>query len=205
MARHGDAIRTVTVHRIVWVHRDWRCQNILVRNGRLSEIINWENSGWFLYHWQLHAMRNVRVAYPKRICAMWEDAEFPPETEAEFQASKTLPYYQFTIQHSSRNSRIQLPGRHDAEFDQLPQCRYGAPTRYPLLTTLVFSKVACPGLLGERRYVENLSVSGPIDIASISDSQSSPLQAANQITVLWSFLEDDSTLISLLLHRETIE
>ena len=33
-----------------------------------------------------------------------------------------------TIQHSSRNFRIQLPGRHDAEFDQLPQCRYGAPT-----------------------------------------------------------------------------
>ena len=37
-----------------------------------------------------------------------------------------------TIQHSSRNFRIQLPGRHDEEFDQLPQCRYGAPTpRYP--------------------------------------------------------------------------
>ena len=75
----------------------------------------------------------------------------------------------------------------------------------PLLTTLVFSKVACPGLLGERPYVENLSVSGAIDIACISDSRSSPLQAANQITVLWSFLEDDSALISLLLHRETIE
>ena len=90
VARHGDAIRAVTVDRIVWVHRDLRCQNILVRNGRLSEIINWENSGC---HWQLHAMRNVRVAYPKSICAMWEDAEFPPETEAEFQASKTLPYY----------------------------------------------------------------------------------------------------------------
>lgn len=36
--------------------------------------------------------------------------------------------------------------------------------RSPLLTTLVFSKVACPGLLGECLYVENLAVSGPIDI-----------------------------------------
>lgn len=36
--------------------------------------------------------------------------------------------------------------------------------RSPLLTTLVFSKVACPGLLGECLYVENLTVSGPIDI-----------------------------------------
>jgi len=35
--------------------------------------------------------------------------------------------------------------------------------RSPLLTTLVLSKVVFPGLLSECPYVENLSVSGPID------------------------------------------
>lgn len=29
----------------------------------------------------------------KRICAMWEDVEFPPKMEAAFQALKTLLYY----------------------------------------------------------------------------------------------------------------
>jgi hypothetical protein len=38
--------------------------------------------------------------------------------------------------------------------------------RSPLLTTLVFSKVGFPELLGECPFVENLSVSGPIEFRS---------------------------------------
>jgi len=93
VATHDDAIRAVTADRVVWVHRDLRWQNILVRDGRLSGIIDWENSGWLPCHWQLHTLRNMRVGYKKRICAAWEDVEFPPETEAAFQASKTLLCY----------------------------------------------------------------------------------------------------------------
>ena len=93
VATHSDAIRAVTADRIVWVHRDLQLQNILVRDGRLSWIINWENSGWLPCHWQLHVLRNMRVGYTKRICAVWEDVEFPPEMEAAFQASKTLLHY----------------------------------------------------------------------------------------------------------------
>lgn len=92
MVRHGDAIRTVEADRIVWVHRNLRWQNILVHNGRLSGIIDWENSGWFPCHWQLHALRYVRGC-PIRVCAMWKDMKFPPETEAAYQASMSLIYY----------------------------------------------------------------------------------------------------------------
>ncbi|KIK03880.1 hypothetical protein K443DRAFT_5039 [Laccaria amethystina LaAM-08-1] len=63
VATHGDAIGAVSADRIAWVHRDLRWQNILVRDGRLSGIIDWKNSGWFPRHWQLHALRNIRVAY----------------------------------------------------------------------------------------------------------------------------------------------
>ncbi|KAF8196941.1 kinase-like protein [Pholiota molesta] len=94
VATHPDAMRAVTADRIVWVHRDLRLQNILIRDGRLSGIIDWEHSGWFPCHWQLHTLRIIkRVINPKRICSAWEDVVFPPETEAAFRASMTVLYY----------------------------------------------------------------------------------------------------------------
>ena len=41
---------------IVYVHADLRSYNILVKDGRSSRIIDWENSGWLPRHWQLHVM-----------------------------------------------------------------------------------------------------------------------------------------------------
>lgn len=46
--------------------------------------------------------------------------------------------------------------------------------RSPLLTTLVFSKIACPRPLGECPYVENLSVLGPIDIEFLTLNRANP-------------------------------
>ncbi|KAG6812174.1 hypothetical protein H0H92_004042 [Tricholoma furcatifolium] len=88
VATFPEQMRAVTADRIVWVHTDLRMLNILVRNGRLSGIIDWADSGWLPAHWQLHALRNIRVGYPKRICSVWENIMFPPETEAAYKASR---------------------------------------------------------------------------------------------------------------------
>ena len=53
-ANHPDVVRDVVSDRIVWVAGDaLRPHNILIRDGRLSGIIDWEDSGWLPLHWQL--------------------------------------------------------------------------------------------------------------------------------------------------------
>ncbi|KAI1354664.1 kinase-like domain-containing protein [Xylaria sp. FL0043] len=38
-------------HKIVFTHADLNMRNVLVHNGRLSGIVDWENSGWFPEYW----------------------------------------------------------------------------------------------------------------------------------------------------------
>jgi hypothetical protein len=38
-------------HKIVFTHGDLNMRNVLVHNGRLSGIVDWENSGWFPEYW----------------------------------------------------------------------------------------------------------------------------------------------------------
>ncbi|TRX96697.1 hypothetical protein FHL15_002363 [Xylaria flabelliformis] len=38
-------------HKIVFTHADSNMRNVLVHNGRLSGIVDWENSGWFPEYW----------------------------------------------------------------------------------------------------------------------------------------------------------
>ncbi|KAF9065203.1 kinase-like domain-containing protein [Rhodocollybia butyracea] len=52
-----DTVNAVLEDRIVWVHTDLRMQNILICNGRVSGIVDWEDSGWLPRHWQLHILR----------------------------------------------------------------------------------------------------------------------------------------------------
>ncbi|KAF7543898.1 hypothetical protein G7046_g9908 [Stylonectria norvegica] len=40
-----------TGHKIVFTHADLNMRNILMHNGRLSGIVDWENSGWFPDYW----------------------------------------------------------------------------------------------------------------------------------------------------------
>ncbi|KAI0316567.1 kinase-like domain-containing protein [Amylostereum chailletii] len=42
---------------VVWVHTDLRMQNILVENGRVTGVVDWEDAGWLPKHWQLHSLR----------------------------------------------------------------------------------------------------------------------------------------------------
>lgn len=39
-------------HRIVFTHGDLNMRNILVRNGNLSGVVDWENSGWYPEYWE---------------------------------------------------------------------------------------------------------------------------------------------------------
>ncbi|KAG5787589.1 hypothetical protein H9Q69_013335 [Fusarium xylarioides] len=39
-------------HEIVFTHSDINMRNILVHNGRISGIVDWENSGWFPDYWE---------------------------------------------------------------------------------------------------------------------------------------------------------
>ncbi|RMD39295.1 hypothetical protein DV735_g5830, partial [Chaetothyriales sp. CBS 134920] len=43
-----------TEHRIVFTHADLNMRNVLVQqhNGRLSGIVDWENSGWYPEYWE---------------------------------------------------------------------------------------------------------------------------------------------------------
>lgn len=38
-------------HRMVFTHADLNMRNVLMHNGRLSGIVDWENSGWFPEYW----------------------------------------------------------------------------------------------------------------------------------------------------------
>ncbi|KAI0426010.1 kinase-like domain-containing protein [Xylaria sp. FL1042] len=38
-------------HKIVFTHADLNMRNVLMQNGRLSGIVDWENSGWFPEYW----------------------------------------------------------------------------------------------------------------------------------------------------------
>ncbi|THU91873.1 hypothetical protein K435DRAFT_800948 [Dendrothele bispora CBS 962.96] len=50
-------LTTMTADSIRYVHPDLRMYNIIVRDGHLAGIIDWEDSGWYPYSWQVHAMR----------------------------------------------------------------------------------------------------------------------------------------------------
>ncbi|KAK4157591.1 kinase-like domain-containing protein [Chaetomidium leptoderma] len=38
-------------HRVVFTHGDLNMRNIMVKDGKLSGIVDWENSGWYPEHW----------------------------------------------------------------------------------------------------------------------------------------------------------
>ena len=39
-------------HRILLAHGDLNMRNILVKNGRISGIVDWENAGWYPEYWE---------------------------------------------------------------------------------------------------------------------------------------------------------
>ncbi|KAI0048685.1 kinase-like protein [Auriscalpium vulgare] len=83
-----DLVKALEDDPIVWVHGDLRMQNILVgEDGRLSGIVDWEDSGWLPRQWQLHMLR-----HPGRTCfGAWVrywlfDFRFDEEVERGYSA-----------------------------------------------------------------------------------------------------------------------
>lgn len=46
-----EAMHHLTAHNVVFSHGDPPFHNILVRNGRITGILDWEYAGWFPEHW----------------------------------------------------------------------------------------------------------------------------------------------------------
>ncbi|KAH9902576.1 kinase-like domain-containing protein [Cubamyces lactineus] len=75
---------------IHYVHPDLRTYNVIIRDGHLSGIVDWEDSGWFPSSWQVHTMRWLRFGCDGPWYQYWLKHRFPEEAEAAYAASKTF-------------------------------------------------------------------------------------------------------------------
>ena len=87
---HPNASQNIMSDTIVYMHADLRSHNILVKDGWLSGIIDWENSGWLPIHWQLHVLRclcpSTRHKLRKLLCI----TKGPSGSEAAYEESLPL-------------------------------------------------------------------------------------------------------------------
>ena len=70
-----------TGHNIVFTHADLNMRNILVKDGRISGIVDWENAGWFPEYWE-YTKCHFGVKLSKRWLKMI-DSVFENKYEAE--------------------------------------------------------------------------------------------------------------------------
>ncbi|XP_006456599.1 hypothetical protein AGABI2DRAFT_122485 [Agaricus bisporus var. bisporus H97] len=76
---------------IRFVHTDLRMYNVLVKDGHVSEIIDWEDSGWLPSSFQVHVMRRPTIGSHADWLLYWRDEHrFSDEAEAAYEASKTF-------------------------------------------------------------------------------------------------------------------
>lgn len=79
---------------ICWVHTDLRLQNILVKDGHLSGVVDWEDSGWLPKHWQLHMFRNMYMhGVTFDWWSFWKEKKLDSEVEAAYDVSLGLITY----------------------------------------------------------------------------------------------------------------
>jgi hypothetical protein len=61
-----------------------------VKDGRLSGIIDGENSGWLPCHWQLHVMRRPCQSTRGELRKLVNDTKGPAESEVAYEESGLL-------------------------------------------------------------------------------------------------------------------
>ncbi|KAI9727374.1 MAG: hypothetical protein M1834_008445 [Cirrosporium novae-zelandiae] len=80
---HGDG------HEIVFTHADLNMRNILVRNGRISGIVDWENSGWYPEYWE-YTKCHFGVRRDKRWLKMVVEPVFEGKYREELRIERQL-------------------------------------------------------------------------------------------------------------------
>jgi aminoglycoside phosphotransferase (APT) family kinase protein len=90
---HPNASHTIMSDTIVYVHADLRSHNILVKDGRLSGIVDWENSGWLPLHWQLHVLRRSCPSTRPKLRKLLGNTRGPSGSEAAYEESLPLLHY----------------------------------------------------------------------------------------------------------------
>jgi hypothetical protein len=92
-----EILDALAIDPIRWVHTDLRMHNVLVGpSGRLSGIIDWEDSGFLPQHWQLHILRGPHVGCRGHWLRLWRERNlfyFGETTEAAYDASFNLLLY----------------------------------------------------------------------------------------------------------------
>ena len=92
-ALYPNASQSIMSDTIVYVHADLRSHNILVKDGRLSGIVDWENSGWLPLHWQLHVIRRSCASTRGKIRTLLDNTKGPSGSEVAYEESKPLLHY----------------------------------------------------------------------------------------------------------------
>lgn len=65
-----------TGYKIVFTHSDLNMRNILVKNGRITGIVDWENAGWFPEYWEYtkcHFGVTLKTRWLKMIDSVFEN------------------------------------------------------------------------------------------------------------------------------------
>lgn len=61
LLRHCAKFALMDNHDIVFTHADFAPRNILVDEGRVTGIIDWEYTGWYLEHWEyIQALKHLK-------------------------------------------------------------------------------------------------------------------------------------------------
>ena len=80
--------RPIIADRVCWVHWDLTMRNVLVHNGRVSGIIDWEDAGWLPRHWLIHTLRSPRPGCQGAWARYWYYTHrFEHEIEEAYTAS----------------------------------------------------------------------------------------------------------------------
>ncbi|KAI0696628.1 kinase-like domain-containing protein [Cytidiella melzeri] len=80
--------RPIIQDAVVWNHGDLTMRNVMIHHGRVSGIIDWEDSGWLPRHWLLHNLRNPRPGCQGIWARYWiYTHRFQPEVEEAYIAS----------------------------------------------------------------------------------------------------------------------
>ncbi|KAJ5796421.1 uncharacterized protein N7518_004961 [Penicillium psychrosexuale] len=80
--RHYAKFALMDNHEIVFTHSDFAPRNILVEDGRVTGIIDWEYAGWYPAYWEYYlALRHLRPMYdwPEYMAII-----LPPKFEREY-------------------------------------------------------------------------------------------------------------------------